>query len=476
VAFQDGSGTGGIVGGTGSSTSGCAVASDVDAPSLSPDCAVTARQIDPTFTCAGANCAITKALDLTCESLPQGLWLSPTTDGAVVMTRASYLTRLMTVEATDIRVQDVPALANPSLDASEASAYLDNSVLANSASETKWLFVGDSQDITLLRGTDSGWTRTILAAQGGSSILGPVRVKDACTVDENLGYLIYSQPDGLPRTTHLVSWDGSCWVDQSIGKAESDSIVVKADAERRPWVVWADNRNVLTLRSPDGDLHNLLASDGGVALDWELTGNLILRLLPGGLDGTAPIPAVAARCADGIRVFSNTSLGDSGWPSILLPESAPGAAIAGDCPPDGASSAAHTCVNSTSCTQQLSGVSLGFGLARTQSGATFVAWVEYSAQGSYSLTYYKQGGEMPMEYCFKSEISGTGTADLVLAHLTASGPNMSRFHFDLGGAVASLSRTVVMAARGDTLLVGAYLGGDMIRTLTYLEIDSMQLL
>jgi hypothetical protein len=49
---------------------------------------------------------------------------------------------------------------------------------------------------------------------------------------------------------------------------------------------------------------------------------------------------------------------------------------------------------------------------------------------------------------------------------------MSRFHFGLGGAVASRSRAVVMAARGDTLLIAAYLNGDTIPTLTYLEIDS----
>jgi len=222
-------------------------------------------------------------------------------------------------------------------------------------------------------------------------------------------------------------------------------------------------------------VRSLPASDAGVVLAWGVTGDFTLRLLPGGLDGTAPVPAVAAKFADGIRVLSNTSMDDSGWTSTLLPESGPDATITGDCPPDGASSAARVCVDLTSCTQQLSGASSGFGLARTQSGATFAAWVEYSAQGSYNLTYYHRGGELPMDYCFKSEMNGTGTADLVVARLTQFGPNMSRFHFDLGGAVASLSRAVVMAARGDTLLVAAYLSGDTIPTLSYLEIDSRQL-
>ena len=85
-----------------------------------------------------------------------------------------------------------------------------------------------------------------------------------------------------------------------------------------------------------------------------------------------------------------------------FPESAPDATITGNCPPDGASYAARACINQTSCTQQLSGVSTGFGLARTESGATFAAWVEYSSQGSYALIY-EQGGEMPLDYCFKSK-------------------------------------------------------------------------
>ena len=483
IVSHDGGSTGNAsVVNTGTSVAPCADWSNVDPPTLSTDCAVTVRQIDPTFTCTGASCAIVKALDLTCASLPQGPWLSATMQGAVVMTRASgksssfNLTRLMTVEEADNRVQDVPALADPSLDASAASAFLADSVLVSSSSGTRWLFVGDTDDITVVRGTDNGWTRMIVPSPLGPSqntaLLETLRVTDVCMVDDNLGFLTYSQAVGLPPTVHLATWDGSCWSDQTIGTAWLSPIHVTADSARRPWVAWVENSRALNLRSPSGDVQNLLAEDAGVAPAWDGTNDIELRLLSGGLDGTWPMPAVAGAFTDGIRVLTNSSTSDAAWHSTLLPASAPGATITGDCPPEGPSSAARICSTKTSCAQQLSGISSGFDLARTQSGVTFVAWVEYSSEGNYSLSYYEQGGEMPMDYCFKHETSGEGTANLVVARLAESGTVTSRFRFDMGGAVASLSRKVAMTARGDTLLVAAYLSGDLSPTLTYLEIDS----
>ena len=89
---------------------------------------------------------------------------------------------------------------------------------------------------------------------------------DACLLDDRLGYLTYPLEVGVPPTTHLLSWDGSCWSDQTIGTAESNTIVVTADAERRLWVAWADTRSVLKLRSPSGEVHNFVGNDAGVAL------------------------------------------------------------------------------------------------------------------------------------------------------------------------------------------------------------------
>ena len=45
----------------------------------------------------------------------------------------------------------------------------------------------------------------------------------------------------------------------------------------------------------------------------------------------------------------------------------------------------------------------------------------------------------------------------------------------MGGAVRYLINDVAMVARGDTLVLAAYLSGDAVPTLTYLEIDSTQL-
>ena len=129
----------------------------------------------------------------------------------------------------------------------------------------------------------------------------------------------------------------------------------------------------------------------------------------------------------------------------------------------------------TTCTEQFSGVGFGFGLARTQSGATFAAWVAYSSQGNYALTEACDGGEMPQSYCDWTETSGTGTADLVIARLTESEPTLTHFRFVMGGAVRYLTNDVAMVARGDTLVLAAYLSGDAVPTLTYLEIDSTQL-
>jgi hypothetical protein len=77
-----------------------------------------------------------------------------------------------------------------------------------------------------------------------------------------------------------------------------------------------------------------------------------------------------------------------------------------------------------------------------------------------------------MFYCRWTETSGTGTADLVIARLTGSEPILTHFRFVMSSAVMYLTNDVLMVARGDTLVVAAYLSGDTVPTLTYLEIDS----
>jgi hypothetical protein len=467
------SGTGGA--GTAGTSAVCAVEQKVGAPTLSTDCQIAVRSIDPALTCGSSNCAITKALDLTCTAPSAAPWISATADGAVVLVRTSYsdihtagdaLARLMTVEAADSRVEDVPALAG-SLTALPAYSILRSQLYTN-PSGAKWLFSGETPGITAVRGTDAGWTRaTVVPLPNSPSGDGPI-LNDARMVDDRLGYLTYNMR-GI-WAPHLVTWDGSCWTDQLIGEAYVDAMVVDTDAEGQPWVAWLSAERTsgvesLYLRIPSGDTQNLLAN---VTADAP---GAPLRLLPGGLDGTAAVPTVAARFSDGIRVLSNTT--DSGWQSLLLPESAGAVASSGDCPyVQPSHSYGIHCAGMTTCTDQTSGVGSGFGLARTQSGATFAAWVAYSSQVNYALTEACDGGEMPQCHCDFTEASGTGTADLVVTRLTESEPTLTHFRFVMGSAVRYLTNDVAMVTRGDTLVVTAYLSGDTVPTLTYLEIDS----
>ncbi len=68
----------------------CPVEQKVGAPTLSTDCQVVVRSIDPASTCGSTDCVITKALDLTCMYVPAAPSISATADGAVVLVRNSY--------------------------------------------------------------------------------------------------------------------------------------------------------------------------------------------------------------------------------------------------------------------------------------------------------------------------------------------------------------------------------------------------
>jgi hypothetical protein len=312
------------------------------------------RQIDPAVTCGTANCAITKALDLTCATQPKSPSLSVTAAGAVVMFKTDFsdtvessilLPRLMTLDAAGARVQDVSTLALPF----GSTIHIASSTTSSGA---KWLFAVGTTAIVAEQGTEAGWTSSTVESSS-SSEYGAV-LTNARMVDDSLGYLTYHDQGILePR---LVTWDGSCWTDQIIGEPRLLSIAVETDAEKLPWVAWhpmnADSGvRLLHLRSPRADTQRL-----EVTSDPPLSG-APLRLLPGGLDGKAAAPAVAARFGDGIRVLSSPATTDSAWTSLLLPESASASSGTGNCPSDQPSSSyVLPCSGLTSCSQQLSGV------------------------------------------------------------------------------------------------------------------------
>jgi hypothetical protein len=201
-----------------------------------------------------------------------------------------------------------------------------------------------------------------------------------------------------------------------------DSIVLAVDDQKQPWVAWSYNS--LYLRGPNGNTQDLLASsDADAATDVFAP----RRLLPGGLDGKAPFPIVVTGASDGVRLYSRNSTTDTNWRSIVLPATAESGSTGAECPSEDLTNdcGQDPCLGSTSCTAQLTATGSGFDLVRTQSGRTFAAWVVYSSAGSYALNKVWEGGEMPECYCGWTETSGTGTADLVLMHLTESGPLLS---------------------------------------------------
>ena len=82
--------------------------------------------------------------------------------------------------------------------------------------------------------------------------------------------------------------------------------------------------------------------------------------------------------------------------------------------------------------------------------------------------------------CGESSSKAAGTAELVVARLTSSVATLTHLSFALqhpllGDPNGTPSTGLALGARGDTLLVAAYLGDttpDSQRILTYLEIDS----
>ncbi len=450
----------------------------VAAPTASTSCGVSVREVEPTFTCGREECAVTKALDLECETRPSSPWLSATQDGAVVMTTtvgldAVALARLMTVTDNGARVEDAPELADP--DVARPSSSIFNSAMTTSEDGATWLLAGRAAPLTALRESGGEWLRSrVLPSLSHEA---EVELRDVGIVDDELGYIAYAND-----APHLATWDGSCWSDQSIGDTWPVGMMALAvDDQRRPWTAWYRaspevlGLGSLLIRGPGGETEDVLANlEPDAAAVTKLAEPL--RMLAGGFDGTGPFPLLAARTNGGVALLSKSSAMDAGWRSTLLPEPAGSSTLSAHCPV-GEFDLDDPCSGSTACDAEWNAVSPGFDLVRTASGATFAAWVIYSSNGTYALRSECRGGELPGCTCIMTGASGTGTADLVLMRLSEdeSAPVLSHFRFDMGGPMLNTDRDLVMAARGDTLLVAAQLGGRAAPTLTYLEIDSSNL-
>lgn len=460
-------------GGGGSSERHCVDETEVEAPTASIGCTVSTRTIDPMFTCGESDCAVKRVLDLSCETLPGSPSLSATHGGAVLLavTRtesdADAVARLVRVFGDDASVQDVPQLADPILPLPTYSIL--NSALTADSNGTPWIFAGSAAPITALRETDGAWMRAQILPTAPP--LGAAFLTGANVIDETLGYLTYtSQTDGY--APHLVKWDGSCWTDQAIGERSSPAgLVLAVDEKKQPWTAWIYES--LYLRYPEGETEEVLPGIG--TNDDRFAGfHPPLRLLPSGADAAEHPPLIAARVGKGLAVFVKNEGAESGWRSTLLPELD---SLTTNCPFGNPMPASgdDPCSGVTSCDAEGSVTSSGIGLARTASGATFAAWVVYSSQGVYTTEKSCTRGELPYCSCTSNAAHGTGTADLVLMRLTETEPVLTHLRFDMGAPTVSAERSLVMTARGDTLLVAAQLGGINVPTLSYVEIDSSQL-
>lgn len=447
----------------------------VDETVVSNDCQSSVQSIDPNTTCAGRDCPIGKALNLTCDFTIDSSTIAATADGAALLARSSYgdKARLITVDAAGSRVQDVQAFADRKQGPFASS-------IAISSNGTRWLFTESPSAIGTSHETNAGWTHALDVSTGVRNQAHPY-VTGARMVDDQLGYVTYRQLQSGSSWGRLLSWDGSCWTDEPIGDdAPTLAIAVTVDAQRGPWVAWISDWHSLHLRSPEGITRNLLSG----ADDELLTAERIvdsepvfpLWLLDGGLDGHAVSPAVAAQFPDGIRIFANADTSERGWHLLLPRDAVPSGSITGDCPPLGPSENPYRpCLGMTTCNRELSAVTSAVDLVRTESGSTFVAWVEYSSKGSFTLFEDVIEREMSLATCtIGYATSGTGTAELVVARVAAgSKPVLSRFPFDLGGPLVYPRDDIDLDSRGEMLIVAAYLSESA--GLTYLEIDSTRL-
>ena len=458
----------------------CTTESDTLGPTASTDCRVTARTIDPMFTCGGASCAVTKALDLTCDSAG-GLrppTLAAAADGAAVFfetTDAEWITvgRLFTIAGAVARVEDF-TLLHPG-----GGIRVDDGIALTSSGKP-WLFAWDATELTGARKTDGGWRTTsvasALASNGGMAVTG---IK---MVNERLGYLTCAVEDyGVP---HLLTFDGSCWSDQIIADRGPSYTTLATDGQQRPWVAMAvrpttvnpdghlsgGDRWALNIRNPDGGTEDAFAG-----LPTSAALNLLnpLRFIVSGGDGAPASPLAAMRSLQAIHVFWKGPGNDTAWTSRELTGVPLNPTVKGNCPSSDKrwfDPREDPCLGLSSCNATMTGSSSGFDVVRTQSGATFVAWIDYATEGTYSLGKFCVTGEGAFCYCGIGEIGGAGTAELVIARFGDSEPVLSRFRFDKRRAGLETGGEVVMAARGETLLIVAPLG-----SWTYVEIDSTAL-
>jgi hypothetical protein len=436
----------------------CSTPTTVDPPSPADDCVVAPRIIDPESTSGAAACPITRAFDLSCEGGIDDPRLSSLGDRTLLLVDGSGWAgaRLLTVTDTETEVSQIDAL--------HESPYRLSSTTAGT-----WYVARAWSGIIAVYGNGETWSESTVVSDPSS---GWARVSDAAMVDETQGYVAYRQEVmGIP---HLVTWDGACWTDEVLTDAATRQLYLAVDADGLPWTAWVQQDTEggvqIVLRDPTEATRPVHVATEG----WRVTASTrSVIMLPGGLDGQDPYPALAVFDGDGINVVRRDSGSQAGWSAVVLPDSSPGS-IETDCP-GWPSDDSDPCEGLTSCTTQVEGNGGYFGLARTASQGAFAVWVSYSSLADSMLDVTVDGDDLLYLVCTISETTGSGTAELVLARLGDDEPVLSRYRFDLDGGLLSLWQPLAVAARGDTLVVTAVVSGGDSPALTYFEIDATQL-
>jgi hypothetical protein len=428
----------------------------------SQNCTAAPVAIGASTLCAGAStCPVTMAARLACDvgCYPE-ISLAPRADGASILLDVANAgnpdgevdMQLFTLGATS-RVDHFP--------------FLVNGVIAADRNGVRNVFLPAQQGAWRLRESGATWAREDLATAL------PVDIPDlvaARVFDDGHAFAAFGNGSGVSVGVR----DATGWTFELIDGPRPSETALGMDvgADGRPWLSTvgyhgeATDQQYLDVIAPDRTYATLTPFD--MSVFWRQP-----SVLAGGLTGSDARPAVAYRLPDGIHVASPS--GASAWAQRLIPGSALLGTVTTGCPAQGQT--LDFCTGD-SCDVHRAGSGIGLGLARTASGAAFVAWLDIDSTDTYELDHAPPPcGQQGCASCTIGNMVGRqGSSALVVSRLPADpnvAPTVQRFPF--ADATEGLG-TIALSTRGETLLVAVVVGYDGGPTdVRYLELDATKL-